>query len=73
MSPSPSSRQLTSAANEQRSGRILTDHALATLQARGHAINPRRPSTSANSLAVTPQGYVGAADPRTRGALAVGY
>ena len=46
---------------------------LTALQARGHAINPRRPSTSANSLAVTPQGYVGAADPRTRGALAVGY
>jgi gamma-glutamyltranspeptidase/glutathione hydrolase len=46
---------------------------LMALQARGHAINPRRPSTSANSLAVTPQGYVGAADPRTRGALAVGY
>jgi gamma-glutamyltranspeptidase/glutathione hydrolase len=46
---------------------------LTALQTRGHRINPRAPSTSANSLAVTPQGYVGAADPRTRGALAVGY
>ena len=46
---------------------------LTALQARGHRINPRQPSTSANSLAVTPQGYVGAADPRTRGALAIGY
>ena len=33
----------------------------------------RRPSTSANSISVTPHGYVGAADPRTRGALAAGY
>jgi gamma-glutamyltranspeptidase/glutathione hydrolase len=45
---------------------------LQALEARGHTINPRRPSTSANSLAVTPQGYVGAADPRTRGSLAAG-
>ena len=31
------------------------------------------PRTSANSILVTPQGFVGAADPRTRGALAAGY
>jgi hypothetical protein len=30
------------------------------------------PDTSANSIEVTPSGYVGAADPRTRGALAAG-
>ena len=31
------------------------------------------PPTSANSILVTPEGLVGAADPRTRGALAAGY
>jgi len=46
---------------------------LAALQARGHAIVPTRPFTSANSIQVTANGYVGAADPRTRGALAAGY
>ena len=46
---------------------------LAALAARGHKIVPARPATSANSIAVTPDGYVGAADPRTRGALAAGY
>jgi hypothetical protein len=29
--------------------------------------------TSANSIAVTPDGLIGAADRRTRGTLAVGY
>jgi gamma-glutamyltranspeptidase/glutathione hydrolase len=43
------------------------------LKARGHDIEPTRPRTSANSIAVTPQGYAGAADRRTRGSLAVGY
>jgi gamma-glutamyltranspeptidase/glutathione hydrolase len=46
---------------------------LETLKARGHTIVPTAPHTDANSIAVTPQGYVGAADRRTRGALAVGY
>jgi len=31
------------------------------------------PRTSANSIMMTPQGLVGAADPRTRGAHAAGY
>jgi len=31
------------------------------------------PRTSANSLAVTPQGMIGAADQRTRGSLAAGH
>jgi gamma-glutamyltranspeptidase / glutathione hydrolase len=31
------------------------------------------PRTSANSILVTPTGFVGAADNRTRGALAAGY
>ena len=47
---------------------------LAALQARGHAIVPTRPFTSANSIQVMTDGHViGAADPRTRGALAAGY
>ncbi|HVV60953.1 MAG TPA: gamma-glutamyltransferase [Pseudolabrys sp.] len=46
---------------------------LEALKARGDKIALVSPGTSANSIAVTPQGYVGAADTRTRGALAVGY
>jgi gamma-glutamyltranspeptidase/glutathione hydrolase len=52
---------------------------LDALKARGHKIVPTEPHTSANSIAVipktefAPQGYVGAADTRTRGALAAGY
>jgi gamma-glutamyltranspeptidase/glutathione hydrolase len=46
---------------------------LGALQARGHKIAPMRPFTSANSIQVTPNGFVGAADTRTRGALAAGY
>jgi gamma-glutamyltranspeptidase/glutathione hydrolase len=46
---------------------------LADLAARGHNIVPARPATLANSIAVTKDGIVGAADPRTRGALAAGY
>ena len=46
---------------------------LAELAARGHNIVQARPGTSANSIAVTKNGIVGAADPRTRGALAAGY
>jgi gamma-glutamyltranspeptidase/glutathione hydrolase len=43
------------------------------LKARGHTIVPTGPHTSANSIEVTKDGYVGAADRRTRGSLAVGY
>jgi gamma-glutamyltranspeptidase/glutathione hydrolase len=46
---------------------------LASLEARGHHLVLTAPHTSANSIAVTPQGYVGAADSRTRGATAAGY
>jgi gamma-glutamyltranspeptidase/glutathione hydrolase len=46
---------------------------LDALAARGHKIVPTKPGTSANSIAVTTDGYVGAADTRTRGALATGY
>jgi gamma-glutamyltranspeptidase / glutathione hydrolase len=43
------------------------------LEARGHTVIERLPSGSANSILVTPDGLVGAADHRTRGALAVGH
>jgi gamma-glutamyltranspeptidase/glutathione hydrolase len=46
---------------------------IAALQARGDTVVPTRPFTSAMSIVITPEGFVGAADPRTRGALAVGY
>jgi gamma-glutamyltranspeptidase / glutathione hydrolase len=52
---------------------------LDALKARGHKIVPTEPHTSTNSIVVipkgefSPQGYVGAADNRTRGALAAGY
>jgi gamma-glutamyltranspeptidase/glutathione hydrolase len=43
------------------------------LQARGHDVREDIPRTSANSIEVTPDGLVGAADGRTRGALAAGW
>ena len=46
---------------------------LDALRARGHTIVPTAPHTSANSIEVTADGYIGAADTRTRGALAAGY
>jgi gamma-glutamyltranspeptidase/glutathione hydrolase len=51
----------------------LPPEVLAALQARGHKITPRGPGTSANSILVTPRGLAGAADRRTRGALAAGH
>jgi gamma-glutamyltranspeptidase/glutathione hydrolase len=46
---------------------------VAALQARGDTVVPQRPFTSAESILITPEGFAGAADPRSRGALAVGY
>jgi gamma-glutamyltranspeptidase/glutathione hydrolase len=43
------------------------------LEARGHHVVAAPPGTSANSILVTPEGFVGAADPRTNGGLAAGY
>src|SRR5476651_1071210 len=43
------------------------------LTALGHHLVVGPPFTSANSILVTPNGTVGAADTRTRGALAAGY
>jgi len=43
------------------------------LEERGHKIATRVPNTSANSILITKDGFAGAADVRTRGAVAVGY
>jgi gamma-glutamyltranspeptidase / glutathione hydrolase len=50
----------------------ITDDIVAALAAGGDKVVPQRPFTSANSIMITPEAFVGAADPRTRGALAVG-
>ncbi|HZC57135.1 MAG TPA: gamma-glutamyltransferase, partial [Xanthobacteraceae bacterium] len=42
------------------------------LRAYGDKVVQQRPFTSANSIMITPQGIMGAADPRTHGALAIG-
>jgi gamma-glutamyltranspeptidase / glutathione hydrolase len=46
---------------------------IAGLQARGDKVVSTGKFTSVNSIVVTPDGFVGAADPRTAGGLAVGY
>ncbi len=43
------------------------------LRARGDKVSEPLGQTSANSILVTDEGFAGAADPRTRGALAVGF
>lgn len=52
----------------------LSNETITALEGRGHKLE-RRPygGTSANTILVTPGGFVGAADPRTRGSLAAGY
>ncbi|MDO9058342.1 MAG: gamma-glutamyltransferase, partial [Bradyrhizobium sp.] len=52
--------------------RGFADDALAELRARGHEVIEPLGQTSANSIAVTPNGLLGAPDPRTRGAEAAG-
>jgi gamma-glutamyltranspeptidase/glutathione hydrolase len=47
--------------------------AMAALVARGHEVVEHPPWSSANSIRIGPRGFSGAADPRTRGALATGY
>jgi gamma-glutamyltranspeptidase / glutathione hydrolase len=46
---------------------------LAALKARGHRLVATAPHTDANSIEVAKDGYIGAADRRSRGATAVGY
>jgi gamma-glutamyltranspeptidase/glutathione hydrolase len=50
----------------------FADDTLAGLRARGHQLVGPMGQTSANSIAVTPNGLLGAPDPRTRGAEAAG-
>jgi gamma-glutamyltranspeptidase/glutathione hydrolase len=47
--------------------------AMAALEARGHEVVEYPPWSSANSIRIGPLGFSGAADPRSRGALATGY
>jgi gamma-glutamyltranspeptidase / glutathione hydrolase len=53
--------------------RGLPAEVIDALEARGHKVVQGVPRTSANSIAVTPQGIIGAADQRTHGSLAAGY
>ena len=48
----------------------FSDQVLAGLRARGHSVVESMGYTSANSILVTPNGLLGAPDPRTRGAEA---
>ncbi len=58
--------------DEVRVERGFPDEVLAELRAKGHKVIEPLGQTSANSIAVTPNGLLGAPDPRTRGAAAVG-
>ena len=58
--------------------RVLVEQSLPAdivsgLEARGHKVDRRPPFTAVNTIVVTPKGYAGAADPRTRGSMAAGY
>ncbi|QDM30203.1 gamma-glutamyltransferase [Tardiphaga sp. vice352] len=59
--------------DEVRIERGFSDATLAALTAMGHRVLEPMGQTSANSIAVTPGGLLGAPDPRTRGAAASGY
>ena len=58
--------------DEVRIERGFTEATLNALRAKGHRIVEPMGQTSANSIAVTPNGLLGAPDPRTRGAEAAG-
>jgi gamma-glutamyltranspeptidase/glutathione hydrolase len=53
--------------------RAVPDDIVRSLTARGHKVERPLAQTSANSIMMTRQGLAGAADPRTRGALAAGH
>jgi gamma-glutamyltranspeptidase/glutathione hydrolase len=53
--------------------RGLAPELIRALEARGHRVVEGPLRGSVNSILITPEGFVGAADPRTRGALAAGY
>ena len=58
--------------DEVRVERGFPEDTLAGLRAKGHHVIEPLGQTSANSIAVTPNGLLGAPDPRTRGAEAAG-
>ena len=58
--------------DEVRLERGFSEDTLAALRAKGHRVAEPMGQTSANSIAVTPKGSLGAPDPRTRGADAAG-
>jgi gamma-glutamyltranspeptidase/glutathione hydrolase len=58
--------------DEVRIERGFADDTLAALKAKGHRIIEPMGQTSANSIAVTSDGLLGAPDPRTRGSEAAG-
>jgi gamma-glutamyltranspeptidase/glutathione hydrolase len=52
--------------------RGFPEETLAALKAKGHEVIEPLGQTSANSIAITPNGLLGAPDPRTRGSAAAG-
>jgi gamma-glutamyltranspeptidase/glutathione hydrolase len=58
--------------DEVRIERGFPEDTIAALRAMGHQVIEPLGQTSANSIAVTPNGLLGAPDPRTRGAEAAG-
>jgi gamma-glutamyltranspeptidase/glutathione hydrolase len=58
--------------DEVRAERGFPEEVLNELRAKGHKVIEPLGQTSANSIAVTSNGLLGAPDPRTRGAAAVG-
>jgi gamma-glutamyltranspeptidase/glutathione hydrolase len=58
--------------DEVRIERGFAPDAIAALKAMGHIVVEPLGQTSANSIALTPTGVMGAPDPRTRGAAAMG-
>ena len=59
--------------DEVRIERGFADATIAALKAKGHHVVEPLGQTSANSIAVTANGLLGAPDPRTRGAAADGH
>lgn len=59
--------------DEVRIERGFSQRTLDALRNMGHTLTAPMGQTSANSIAATDRGWLGAADPRTRGAEAAGY
>lgn len=59
--------------DEVRIERGFNEETLSALRAMGHKVIEPMGQTSANSIVVTPEGALGAPDPRTRGSEAAGY